>query len=196
MYSFTPPKETISSKVVILGQSAVGKSSIINRFIHDKFDDFQESTIGAAFFTKTIEKEKFNIKLDIWDTAGQERYRSLAPMYYRGAKVAIVVFDLTDSGTLSTAKIWINELRKNGDPRCEVLLVGNKSDLYKQITNVDINNFAIENDVEYIEASAKTGSNIKIIFDKISDKVISNQSNQVDTIKISNKTKKEVKKCC
>merc|ERR1719515_442416 len=89
----------IQFKLVLLGEAAVGKSSLVLRFVKGHFQDYQESTIGAAFLTQTVCFEDITVKFEIWDTAGQERYHSLAPMYYRGAQAAIVVYDITNPDT-------------------------------------------------------------------------------------------------
>ena len=102
-------------KVVLLGDTSVGKSCLASRFVNDTFFTFQEPTIGAAFMTKTLDNEKYKIRFEIWDTAGQERYRSLAPMYYRGAMAAIIVFDITQPDTFDGAKKWIQEIKQNGN---------------------------------------------------------------------------------
>uniref|UniRef100_A0A8C9A1P8 RAB5A, member RAS onco family n=1 Tax=Prolemur simus TaxID=1328070 RepID=A0A8C9A1P8_PROSS len=90
-------------KLVLLGESAVGKSSLVLRFVKGQFHEFQESTIGAAFLTQTVCLDDTTVKFEIWDTAGQERYHSLAPMYYRGAQAAIVVYDITNEEAQSYA---------------------------------------------------------------------------------------------
>uniref|UniRef100_A0A915MM79 Rab5 n=1 Tax=Meloidogyne javanica TaxID=6303 RepID=A0A915MM79_MELJA len=90
------PTKTCQFKLVLLGESAVGKSSLVLRFVKGQFHEYQESTIGAAFLTQTICLDEATVKFEIWDTAGQERYHSLAPMYYRGAQAAIVVYDITN----------------------------------------------------------------------------------------------------
>ncbi|KAJ0724220.1 putative small GTP-binding protein [Helianthus annuus] len=89
----------------------------------------QESTIGAAFFTQAVSINKTTVKFDIWDTAGQERYHSLAPMYYRGAAAAVVVYDITNMASFERAKKWIEELQKQGNPHLVTVLVANKADL-------------------------------------------------------------------
>ena len=120
----------VSFKLVLLGESSVGKSSIALRFVKDQFEDFRESTIGAAFLTQTVRRdENTTVKLEIWDTAGQERYKSLAPMYYRNAHCAIVVYDITQEESLENAKGWIRELQRHADSNIVIALVGNKLDL-------------------------------------------------------------------
>ena len=98
--------------LVLLGESAVGKTSLVLRFGKGQFHEFQESTIGAAFFTQTVCLEDTAVKFEIWDTAGQERYHSLTPMYYRGAEAAIVVYDITNADTFERAKSWVKELQR------------------------------------------------------------------------------------
>jgi len=99
-------------KLVLLGESAVGKSSLVLRFVRGQFFDYQESTIGAAFLTQTVALSDSTVKFEIWDTAGQERYHSLAPMYYRGAAAAIVVYDITSPDSFARAKSWVRELQR------------------------------------------------------------------------------------
>ena len=94
-----------------------------------QFQDYQESTIGAAFLTQTVCLDDTTVKFEIWDTAGQERYHSLAPMYYRGAQAAIVVYDITNSDTFNRAKAWVKELQRQASPNIVIALAGNKADL-------------------------------------------------------------------
>ena len=97
-------------KLVLLGNSAVGKSCLVLRFTRDQYFEFQEPTIGAAFSIATVEVDNMKIRFEIWDTAGQERYRSLAPMYYRGAVAAIIVYDITNLDSFEGAKTWVEEI--------------------------------------------------------------------------------------
>ena len=159
-------------KVVFLGDTAVGKSCLTVRFVRDEFFEFQEPTIGAAFLAKNLDYQGKKLKLEIWDTAGQERYRSLAPMYYRGAKAAVVVYDITQKDTLTGAKNWIDELKKR-QANCVIILVGNKVDLNeeREIVTSDVKEYARDHDLIHIEASAKTGHNVKNIFNKICQKM-------------------------
>ncbi len=113
-------------KLVLLGEASVGKSSLVVRFVQDQFHNHIESTIGAAFFTKSIPVDGDDVTFEIWDTAGQERYHSLAPMYYRGAKAAIVVYDVTDPASYDRAHKWVDELKSSGGSGTVITLVGNK----------------------------------------------------------------------
>ncbi|KAJ1965019.1 Vacuolar protein sorting-associated protein 21 [Dipsacomyces acuminosporus] len=119
----------IQVKVVLLGEAAVGKSSLVLRFVNDEFQENKEPTIGAAFLTQKVRLDDAVLKLDIWDTAGQERFHSLAPMYYRNAQAAVVVYDITRESSLDRAKSWIKELQRQANPNIVIALVGNKLDL-------------------------------------------------------------------
>ncbi|KAK1324640.1 Ras-related protein RABF2a [Acorus calamus] len=112
----TTATKSVNAKLVLLGDVGAGKSSLVLRFVKGQFIDFQESTIGAAFFSQTIAVNDATVKFEIWDTAGQERYHSLAPMYYRGAAAAIVVYDITNPISYTRAKKWIQELQAQGSP--------------------------------------------------------------------------------
>ena len=116
-------------KTVLLGDSGVGKSSLVLRFVTDTFRPYSESTIGASFLTKILLVNENPSKFFIWDTAGQEKYHSLAPMYYRGAQVAIIVYDITNKNSFLTLKRWVKELKLHGPPDILIAIVGNKSDL-------------------------------------------------------------------
>ncbi|KAJ2384477.1 Vacuolar protein sorting-associated protein 21, partial [Coemansia sp. RSA 2611] len=109
--------------------AAVGKSSLVLRFVNDDFVENKEPTIGAAFMTQKVRLDDSVLKLDIWDTAGQERFHSLAPMYYRNAQAAVVVYDITRASSLDRAKSWIKELQRQANPNIVIALVGNKLDL-------------------------------------------------------------------
>ncbi|KAK3085510.1 hypothetical protein FSP39_004418, partial [Pinctada imbricata] len=113
----------------VLQESGVGKSSIVLRFVNDTFKPSLESTIGASFMTKRIEVDGLHYIFQIWDTAGQEKYRALAPMYYRGASAAIIVYDVTREATFRTVKEWIRELKKNSTTDMVIAIAGNKCDL-------------------------------------------------------------------
>ncbi|CAK9436788.1 uncharacterized protein LODBEIA_P13100 [Lodderomyces beijingensis] len=163
-------------KLVLLGESAVGKSSIVHRFVKNTFDDMRESTIGAAFLTQsiTIPESDVTVKFDIWDTAGQERYKSLAPMYYRNANAALCVYDITSSSSFKKAQDWINELKKQAPDSIVVTLVGNKLDLkdQREVQQEQVQEYVNEMHAQGLklltsECSAKNGEGVIEIFDKI-----------------------------
>ncbi|KAK4590614.1 hypothetical protein RGQ29_020964 [Quercus rubra] len=124
-----PGNKIIQAKLVLLGDMGTGKTSLVLRFVKGQFFDNQEPTIGAAFFTQILSLAEATVKFDIWDTAGQERYHSLAPMYYRGAAAAVVVYDISSMDTFTRAKKWVQELQRQGNQNLVMALVGNKSDL-------------------------------------------------------------------
>ncbi|MBW0517501.1 hypothetical protein O181_057216 [Austropuccinia psidii MF-1] len=119
----------VQVKLVLLGEAAVGKSSVVLRFVQNDFQENKEPTIGAAFLTQKCRLEDKVIKFEIWDTAGQERFHSLAPMYYRNAQAAVVAYDVTKSSSLEKAKTWVKELQRQGNQNIVIALIGNKIDL-------------------------------------------------------------------
>ncbi|KAK1139591.1 Vacuolar protein sorting-associated protein 21 [Aspergillus melleus] len=127
--STNTPKPSSSVKLVLLGEAAVGKSSLVLRFVNNDFQENKEPTIGAAFLTQKCSLPTRTIKFEIWDTAGQERFASLAPMYYRNAQAALVVYDVTKPSSLTKAKHWVAELQRQASPGIVIALVGNKLDL-------------------------------------------------------------------
>ncbi|KAL9122643.1 MAG: hypothetical protein Q9187_000810 [Circinaria calcarea] len=165
-------------KLVLLGESAVGKSSLVLRFVKDQFDDYRESTIGAAFLTQTLAlDENTTVKFEIWDTAGQERYKSLAPMYYRNANCAVVVYDITQASSLDKAKSWVKELQRQANENIIIALAGNKLDLVtanpdkRAIPTADAEAYAREAELLFFETSAKTAENVREIFTGIARKL-------------------------
>uniref|UniRef100_A0AAQ6ISA0 small monomeric GTPase n=1 Tax=Anabas testudineus TaxID=64144 RepID=A0AAQ6ISA0_ANATE len=148
-------------KLVLLGESAVGKSSLVLRFVKGQFHEFQESTIGAAFLTQTVCLDDTTVKFEIWDTAGQERYHSLAPMYYRGAQAAIVVYDITNEQCYCNGCGW-----HKASPNIVIALSGNKADLANKraVDFQDAQSYADDNSLLFMETSAKTSMNVNEIF--------------------------------
>merc|ERR1711941_239176 len=148
---------------------AVGKSSLVLRFVKGQFLDFQESTIGAAFLTQTVCLNDTTVKFEIWDTAGQERFHSLAPMYYRGAQAAIVVYDITNMQSFERAKSWVQELQVRGNPDVVIALTGNKADLeeHRKVSAQLGKTYADQNGLIFRECSAKTNLNVADLFHEI-----------------------------
>ncbi|KAJ3438859.1 ras and ef-hand domain-containing protein [Anaeramoeba flamelloides] len=153
----------------MLGDCSVGKSSILIKFSEDKFSESVESTVGAAFASKSIFNGEKEITLQIWDTAGQERFHSLSLLYYRETHGAIVVYDITSKASFERAKLWIEEIRENIDNKAQIALVGNKIDKQKRIISTEKgSNFAKGQGLLFFETSAKTGFGVNKIFYEMS----------------------------
>ncbi|KAJ8266908.1 hypothetical protein GJAV_G00136040 [Gymnothorax javanicus] len=165
----------IDAKVVMLGKESVGKTSLVERFVHHRFlvGPYQ-NTIGAAFVARQIQVGDKVVALGIWDTAGSERYEAMSRMYYRGAKAAIVCFDLTDSSSFLRVKFWVKELQ-NCEEHCKIYLCGTKNDLVeadrsmRQVDYHDVQDFADEIKAQLFVTSSKTGSNVDELFQKVAE---------------------------
>lgn len=167
IYSMTPPY-----KIVLLGDSSVGKTSLVHRFTTDSFDPHLANTIGAAFISKEHTASNRSIKFEIWDTAGQERYKSLTPMYYRNSKVALVCFDMSlPDESFERARYWIEQLAILGPPDIKIKVVGNKEDLGAEANLLMIQEFCGDRNLSLVTTSAKTGKGIVALFDQITDEI-------------------------
>jgi len=160
-------------KVVVLGTTGVGKSCLAVQYKEGTFRSDILNTIGASFMAKTEMVGSKKIKFQIWDTAGQEKYRSLAPMYYRGAAAAILVYDMTDSASFELMKKWVNELEMNGPPDIVMVVVGNKADLpeSRQVAAEEGATYAQGIDATFFETSAVTGENVVEVFKDIGSRL-------------------------
>ena len=153
-------------KLVLLGDSGVGKTSIVAQYVTGAAQENVGPTIGAAFVTKEVEIDHQQLELLIWDTAGQEVYRGLAPMYYRSALIAIIVFDVTKSESYNSVGYWINELQTNVEDSIIIMVCGNKTDLEdsRVIDFHAASSFAASQGALYQETSAATGSGVEKMF--------------------------------
>ena len=159
----------MSLKCVILGSSGTGKSSIIRRYMTDDFNIYIGSTIGASFNSKFIEKTTGRIRVDIWDTAGQERFEAMIPLYYKGADICLIVYDITSNSSFVRAKKWVDDIKSDIDTNTNpvFVLIGNKTDLADErcVSTDDAQKFANSKNIMFYECSAKTPANISMIFD-------------------------------
>ena len=197
-------------KLIIVGDSNVGKTNIMSKYIHNKFNYTSKATIGVEFGTKIVTIDNKKIKAQIWDTAGQERYKSITSAYYKGAKGALIVYDITNKFTFESVDKWVQDLNSYGDKNLTLLLVGNKSDLEdkRQIVKEDGEEKAKSFNLGFIETSACSGDNIDQAFDimlkevlkkyvvenDINDEFEASGGKNIELDKKDNKTKK--KKCC
>ena len=163
------------AKVVLLGESGVGKTSIIAQFTSGKFDPDCVTSLSAQFISKTVEFQNLGkaIKFDIWDTAGQEKYRALAKIFYKDAKVIFLVYDITDAKSFSELKsYWHGVIKANGDSDAIIAIVANKNDLYDnaQVKNEEGEEFARSIGAIFQSTSAKSDSGITTLFDNVGQK--------------------------
>jgi Ras-related protein Rab-11A len=156
-------------KVVLIGDSGVGKSNLLSRFTRNEFNLESKSTIGVEFATKSIQTESKTIKAQIWDTAGQERYRAITSAYYRGAVGALLVYDISKRISYDNVSRWLKELRDHADQNIVIMLVGNKKDLrhMRQVQTDESKEFCKQHKLFFIETSALADSNVSTAFETI-----------------------------
>ncbi len=173
--------EPESIKITLIGNSGVGKTSIINQYIEQTFDEANAATIGANYSEKTITKNNKEYELNIWDTAGQEKFHSVGKHFYKDAYIVCLVYDITSQDSLEQLeKIWYPDIKKYGEKYTILAVVGNKSDLYENDYLADENHakeFAQSINAIFMLTSAKTGDGIEKLFDTLVDKFLSSDFN-------------------
>ena len=204
------PNAQIRIKLLIIGDSAVGKTSMLLKYTDNFFPESHLATIGIEFKTKEVEYNGYNIELQIWDTAGQERFKSITKSFFRNANGIIFVYDITQKNTFKNVKDWIKDSEVN-DFGFQRILVGNKIDLQnkRQVSLEDAKEWADKKNMEVIETSAKTGANIDKAVLKLIELILQNKTNdeimnkfgvteKKNTEKLNNKDNKtkKSKKCC
>mmetsp|Transcript_32499 Transcript_32499/g.77193 ORF Transcript_32499/g.77193 Transcript_32499/m.77193 type:complete len:208 (+) Transcript_32499:1-624(+) len=161
-------------KLLLIGDSGVGKSCLLLRFADDTYTESYISTIGVDFKIRTIELDGKCIKLQIWDTAGQERFRTITSSYYRGAHGIIIVYDITDEDSYNNVKQWLNEIDRYASEKVDKLLVGNKADLSdkRKVNAETAKEYAQTHDINFLETSAKEKLNVERSFMKIASQIM------------------------
>ena len=199
-------------KILILGDSFVGKTNMIKRFLDDEFESNTKETVGVEYGSKNFTMENGDVvNAQLWDTAGQERYRSMTKAYYKGAKGALLVFDLTRRSTFDNIDNWIIDLKTNCDKNMLIMIIGNKLDLEEErdVSKDEAQTKAEQYNLAYMETSAKNGDNSEKAFHEIVEQIYKNadlmakndatiEENNGEGINLANKEDEEKKKsgCC
>lgn len=194
-------------KLVFLGDIYVGKTSIINQFMYENFDNNYQATIGIDFLSKTLTIGSNSMRLQLWDTAGQERFRSLIPNYIRDSSAAIIVYDVTNKQTFTSLDKWVEDVRNERGNSVVVAIVGNKIDKSGErcVSVQEAEDKAKALGAIYQETSAKTGENVKELFVKIAGSIGTEQGVTTEVkkgVQLTNVVptvdggQKETKKCC
>jgi Ras-related protein Rab-11A len=196
-------------KIVLIGDSSVGKTNLMNKYIKNEFREDTKATVGVEFGSKVYVIENHRIKAQIWDTAGQERYRSIANTYYKGSKGAFIVYDITRKETFDSVDKWVNDLITECDKNISIILIGNKNDLenQRQVTKEQGEEKAKAFQLGFFEMSALTGDNLEKGFNTLISEIYENNKNEfknndylnlgdaVEEIKLKNDSENE-NKCC
>ena len=194
-------------KLILIGDSYVGKSNILLKYLKNQFNENSKTTVGVEFGTKNIIINNKRIKIQIWDTAGQERYRSITSAYYKGAKGALIVYDITRKNTFDNIDKWITDLKLNGDKNICIIILGNKSDLIdkREINKNDGIKKAEMYKTAFLETSALNDDNISKAFDELIEQIVINNKNifqddnenEIDKgVNLNDEKNNNNKKCC
>ena len=201
-------------KVILIGDSGVGKTNIMSKFLKNQFLEDSKATVGVEFGSKLFIQQGHKIKAQIWDTAGQEKYKAITSAYYKGSKGALVIYDITQKETFANIEKWVNDLKCKGDPKITIIIIGNKSDLEekRQISKEQGEEKAKSFGCAFLETSAFSGDNIekafemmvKEIYDKFTSDIGGDDEEELDSnekgedLKLEkvNPDNNEKKKCC
>lgn len=195
-------------RIVMAGDSGVGKTNLLLRYTDNTFNFETKTTIGAQFNQKSISVGKEIVDCQIWDTAGQERFHAITCTYFRGAVGAVLVYDVCNLNTFKNTERWLKNLRELAEPNVVIMLVGNKSDLenLRQVSIEDAQNFAQVNQIEFMETSALNGKNVSLAFEELAKKIyfllqdkLKNETGEKKVeknLKVVFKGNNNKKKCC
>ena len=176
MSSQNPNGYDMIFKIVLIGDTSVGKTNILSKYLSNEFDPDSKATVGVEFGTRDFKIENNTVKVQIWDTAGQERYRSITNAYYKGAKGSLLVYDITNPKTFENVDKWLSDLKTNAEEKISVVLVGNKTDLEseRKISLEQGKEKAELFKLAFIETSALNGNNIEKAFNELISDVYKN----------------------
>lgn len=194
-------------KIILIGDSGVGKTSLIYRYIQDIFNVNLLTTIKVDFQVKEINIDSNIVKLQVWDTAGQERFRSINAAYYRGADGVLIVFDVTKESSFANVQSWLNDFKEHSNKHSSIILIGNKIDLtdHRRVSIEQAQNLADEIGIRYFEASAMNGENVDASFSYLATEIYRNDLNKkitqkedknAEVVKITKTSTQDGKNCC
>ena len=200
----------INFKIIILGDSGVGKSSLLKRAVQNSFNETYQATVGFEFLLLHFKVNELKIKFQIWDTCGQETYRSLVQGFYHNSSLAILVYDISQKNSFDNLQTWLKDLKQHTEEELPIFVAGNKNDLEKNVETQEVNDFSKTNNIIYTtECSAKTGYKVKEIFFEAAKylyqiyKKMKNDNNtplanklKIDKTDKNNNTPKKKLKCC
>ena len=204
-------KEEFKLKIVVVGDSGVGKTNLIKRFISNEFSENFKATIGVEFMSKTYRINKHLFKVEIWDTAGQERYKSITAVYYKGAKGALVVYDITDKNTFDNIDKWMLEIKDKTSKDIKLMIIGNKIDLKdeREVKNEEAMKKAESLRIPLMEASALDSTNVKEAFCDLLKEIYKDMKDNLNNpennyqnekkgidLNTNNNSEKKKSKCC
>lgn len=194
-------QDPVTLKILVIGESAVGKSCLLVRYTDNRFEESFVTTIGVDFKTKLLSIDNQSVKMQIWDTAGQEQFKSITKAYFRGAHGILVVFDLTRRDTFILSQSWIESIREGSSDPIEIILVGNKCDLPRAVSEDEAKKLAQQFNIPYFETSAKNNINVERVFVQIATaalrhKLSSSASKQTNTRDLAEDKKDTDEKGC
>ena len=187
-------KEKYKFKIVIVGDTGVGKTNLVKRFVYKTYNENTEATIGVEFFSNNYLINDILCKIDLWDTGGQERYKSITASYYKGASGAIIVYDVTSSTTFNNIEKWLQEIKERTSRDIKIIMIGNKTDLEnKRVISKEISkNKAADLNIPVIETSALNASTVKEAFHLIINEIYNSSISKIDDSNLNNKNEYNV----
>ena len=190
----------VKYKLMVIGESKVGKTSLIKRFTKDQFGGVYLTTVGMDFQDKIIGIENKKVRLQVWDSAGQERFRNITKSYFQSSDGLLVVYDIADKESFEKISFWMNSIKNYAPENVKLILVGNKCDLVneRQVSFEEGENYAKKYNIKFFEASAKDGTNVNELFFYLANEIYQNDKTKGKDkgVKIESGNKKGKKKCC